>query len=119
MISAADALQVSEDDDLENSAPNWLIFDQQTSRIFIINSAGVLIIKSPLLKCTIQEIIVSSMNRKQLLFQPLFDPWVRRQVFQWKVDWFLVVNIEISEISNFTTKLELNLSKPFIIYISS
>lgn len=66
MISAASP-QVPEIDDWEKSTPNWLIFDQKFM-IITINSAGVFVIKSPFLKCTSQEIVVSAMNRKGLLF---------------------------------------------------
>ena len=63
----------------ENSEPIHPIFDRISDHLFSTVTSS-LDIKSPFLKCTIQEIIISSMNWELVFLYPLFYPWVRQQI---------------------------------------
>ena len=58
-----------------NSAPKCSVFDQAFGPFFF--NAASLEINCPLLKCTVQKIIVTSMDRKKSFPFSVFYPWIR------------------------------------------
>ena len=88
---------IKNDENSTTSRPKFTVLDS-ISTCFLL-WAALLVIKSPLLVCTLYEIIVTTMEWKQTFRHSFFDPWVSKQVQQWIIYWFLKswITVTLSE----------------------